>query len=187
MKMPVRAVWAIAPVLAAGLVHVAVLKTDLLPGLAVPLDRGVHWRGRPLLGPNKTLRGLIVMPLATAVAVCAQDGLERRHLRLAALSLNRQRRVSPWIAGVLLGLAYILAELPNSFIKRQLGIPSGGRARRHATTQYVIDQSDSVIGCILMLRLLGPTAASFLILAGAIGLVAHLAVDGLMHAIGLRD
>lgn len=186
MTTPGGAAWAIAPVLAAGLVHVAVLKADLLPGLAVPLDRGLRWRGRPLLGPNKTVRGLVVMPLATAVAVGVQAGLERRHSRLAALSQRKRWRSGPWAAGALLGFAYIAAELPNSFVKRQLGIPAGGRAERYVAVQYLVDQGDSVLGCVAMLRLLRPASTSLLVAAGAMGLVTHVAVDGLMHAIGLR-
>src|SRR5690349_3834772 len=38
------------PVTAAGLAHVAVLKLDLLRPLAVPIDGGLMWQGRPLLG-----------------------------------------------------------------------------------------------------------------------------------------
>ena len=187
MSEMARSAWAVAPVLAAGLVHVAVLKTNALSQLAIPLDRGRIWRGRPLLGPNKTWRGLLVMPLATAVAVRIQVGLECKHPRLAALSVIDRRRVGPWCEGALLGLAYIGAELPNSFVKRRLGIPAGGQAPRLAgALQYLVDQSDSVVGCLLMLRALGRPTPRLVLAAGAIGLWTHIAVDGLMRMIRVR-
>lgn len=188
MTTHARAAWAIAPVLAAGLVHVAALKTDFIPVLAIPLDRGVIWRGRPLLGPNKTLRGLLLMPIATAAAVRMQAALESRHSRLAALSVRDRRRAGPLAAGALLGLAYIAAELPNSFVKRRLGIPSGGQAARlGGLVQFVADQGDSVLGCLLMLRFLGTPSASVLMTAAWMGLGVHTAVDVLMRAIRVKS
>ena len=63
----VRAAWLVAPVLAAGLVHVVVLKSGTLGRLAQPLDGGRRLAGRPMLGPSKTWRGVVIMPAATAL------------------------------------------------------------------------------------------------------------------------
>lgn len=187
MRTTARAAWAIAPVLVAGLVHVAVLKVDAMPWLAIPLDGGRTWRGRPLLGPNKTLRGLLLMPAATALAVRLQFAAETAAPRLAALSVRDPDRGGAWTAGSLLGLAYIAAELPNSFLKRRLGIPSGGQARRlGGTVQYVIDQGDSVLGCLVALRLLGRPSPALLATAGGMGLAVHAGVDLLMRAIRVK-
>ena len=169
-----RAAWAIAPVLAAGLVHVGVLKTDLLSGLAIPLDHG-----RGLWGSNKTLRGLLLMPAATAVAVVVQGRLERRVPPLAELSLLEGR----WKWGALLGLAYIGAELPNSFAKRRLGIPAG---QAGGPVQYMVDQGDSVLGCLLALHLLARPPRRILVTAAGLGLAAHMGVDLLMRGLSLR-
>ena len=57
------------PVVAAGLIHVAVIRAGFFPGLArIPLDGGISAGGRPLLGANKTLRGALVMPAAYCAA-----------------------------------------------------------------------------------------------------------------------
>jgi CDP-archaeol synthase len=174
----------VAPVLAAGLVHVAVLKTGALAALAVPLDGGRTLRERPLLGSRKTWRGLLVMPAATALATSLQARLAGRlRPRLAPLDGCGGR---PWLLGAVLGLGYCAAELPNSFVKRQLGVPAGGTAARLGWLQYAVDQADSVAGCLLALRLVCRRPAGELAAAAALGTAAHVAVDRLMHAIGLR-
>lgn len=187
MKAAAGAAWAIAPVLAAGLVHVAVLKIDVMPALAVPLDGGRTWRGRPLLGANKTVRGLLLMPAATALAVRLQFAAERASPRLAALSVRDPDRSGPWTAGIVLGLAYLAAELPNSFLKRRLGIPAGGQARRlGGAVQYLVDQADSVVGCLVALRFLGKPSRALLTTAAGMGLAVHTGVDLLMRAINVK-
>jgi len=179
-----RASWMVAPVLAAGLVHVVVLKTGALRRLAVPLDGGRTLRGRPLLGPGKTWRGVVLMPAATALATAVTVGLGRR------LPPDRAPfpgcRVNPWLLGAVLGLGYCAGELPNSFAKRRLGIPPGGRGRRLRWLQYVVDQTDSVAGCLVALRLVYRAGPVELALAAGLGAGVHVAVDRLMAAIGLR-
>jgi CDP-archaeol synthase len=184
----VRAVWLVAPVLAAGLVHVAVLKTGALSAMAVPLDGGRTLRERPLLGARKTWRGLLLMPAATALATSLQARLAGR------LSPRATRWVGaspgcgprPWLVGAVLGFGYCAAELPNSFVKRQLGVPAGGSAARLRWLQYAVDQADSVAGCMLALRLVCRRPAGELAAAAALGTGAHVAVERLMHAVGLR-
>ena len=184
MTVTARASWMVAPVLAAGLIHVVVLKTGALRRLAVPLDGGRTLCGRPLLGPGKTWRGVVLMPAATALATAVTVGLGRR------LPPDRAPfpgcRVNPWLLGAVLGLGYCAGELPNSFAKRRLGIPPGGRGRRLRWLQYVVDQTDSVAGCLVALRLVYRAGPADLALAAGMGAGAHIAVDRLMASIGLR-
>jgi hypothetical protein len=176
----------ITPVLVAGLGQVAVLKTGLLPGLAAPLDRGLHWRGKPLLGPRKTWRGVIVMTTLSALVAGAQAHGALRSARLRALSPFDYERINPWLLGFALGLGYCLAELPNSFVKRRLDIAPAGSTDRFARLQYLIDQSDSVAGCLLALRLFYKPSWLETGLAFATGVALHVGVDQLMHALGVK-
>src|SRR5207247_7262960 len=58
----VQAVWLALPVILGGVVHIAIIKLDLLPALArVPLDGGMSLRGRRVLGDHKTVRGAATM------------------------------------------------------------------------------------------------------------------------------
>jgi CDP-archaeol synthase len=176
----------ITPVLVAGLGQVLVLKTGLLPGMAVPLDRGLHWRGKPLLGPRKTWRGVVIMTTLSALVAGAQARASRRSERLRALSPFDYERINPWFLGIALGLGYCLAELPNSFVKRRLDIAPAARANRFAWLQYLVDQSDSVAGCLVALRFFYKLSWVETGLAFAAGLVIHVGVDQLMHALGVK-
>jgi CDP-archaeol synthase len=178
-----RAVWLTAPVLIAGLVHVAVITLNLAPELARPIDAGRRWRGRPLLGSNKTWRGFVVMPAATAITIAAQQALAARSPHGAALAPLRRGAPAAWIVGAICGAAYVIAELPNSFVKRRLGIAPGTSAPKARVAQYVVDQLDSVIGCAVAIRMLYridtvDAAASALLGAGC-----HVAVERLMRAL----
>ena len=74
-----------------------------------PLDGGWHWRdGRPLLGPSKTIRGVLA-----SFAVCLA----------AAPLLGFSFAVGAWVAG-----GAMAGDAIASFTKRRLGIRSSGRA-----------------------------------------------------------
>ena len=161
-----HALYLIAPVVAAGVVHSFVIKRNAFAALAVPLDGGRKFQGEPLFGENKTWRGLAVMVgVSTLVAV--------------AIGL------SPAL-GACLGAAYSLAELPNSFVKRRLGIPPGGRSWRGAAVQYVADQGDSAAGCTLALLPYAGSAA-LLVTVFLLGFVIHAAVDALLYLFGVKQ
>ena len=137
-----------------------------------------------MLGPSKTWRGVVIMPAATALAASLAEALARR--LPPELSPFPGRRVKPWLLGAMLGLGYCAGELPNSFVKRRLGIPAGGSAERLPWLQYAVDQADSVVGCLVALRLVYRAPPTELLLAAALGTGAHVAVDRLMSSIGLR-
>lgn len=185
-KLAGRVAWMVTPVLVAGLGQVLVLKTGLLPGLATPIDRGIHWRGKPLFGPRKTWRGVIIMTTFSALVARAQAEAARRSERLRAFSPFDYERINPWLLGFALGLGYCIAELPNSFVKRRLDIPPAGTTDRLAWLQYLVDQSDSVAGCLVALRFFYKPSWTETGLAFATGLALHVGVDQLMHALGVK-
>ncbi len=172
-----RAVWLTAPILIAGLAHVAVITLDLAPGLARPIDAGRRWRGRPMLGGNKTWRGFVVMPAATAVTIAAQQTLVSRSRRLAALAPLARGAPPAWIVGAICGAAYVVAELPNSFVKRRLGIAAGTSAPRARAAQYVVDQLDSVIGCAIAVRVFYRIDTADAAASALLGAAFHVAVE----------
>lgn len=182
-----RASWLILPVVLGGLGHVAVLKANILSSLAVPIDNGARWRGAPVLGANKTWRGIVLMTGLTALASGTQAALARRRRWTSALDVLQSARVNAWLTGALCGLTYCLAELPNSFFKRQLGIAPGARGTRASRLQYVVDQADSVAGCLLALRLLYRAAARELLTAFALGITIHIGIDQMIYAIGVKS
>lgn len=59
-----------------------------------------------------------------------------------------------FLIGCILGLAYMISELPNSFLKRRLGIGSGQKAQKHAWLFMLLDKSDSALGVSLVSKFL---------------------------------
>ena len=94
--------------------------------LSYPLDRGkTQYDGRPLFGPAKTVRGLLVACLGTG---CAAPLVGR-----------------PVLLGMCLGLYAMCGDLMSSFMKRRLGIKSGDSA-------LGLDQSLEALTPAVMLR-----------------------------------
>ena len=181
-----QAVWLAVPVLAAGLIHVAIIRANWAAAAArVPLDLRSVLRGRRLFGDNKTLRGALVMLVATPLAVLAQAHLfGSLHQRFAVAPFHLEH---PGFWGLLVGAGYILGELPNSFIKRQLGIAPG--APGHGGTGpifWILDQIDSVIGIFCLLAIVWRPDWMFIAIVFGLALVLHPAAALLMVALGLK-
>ena len=171
------------PVLGAYLAHAPVLRYDLLRSLKRPLDGGRTFRGGRLLGENKTWRGAIVMFAGTfAMAIV----LTRFAWYRDALP-DEVASVSPAVFGALVGLGTVAGELPNSFLKRQLGIAPGGQRRSAAGLAIsIFDQADIVIGIWICLLPIWAMSVGQAALAFAVFAVFHLSVSVVGVAIGAR-
>src|SRR2546425_12844422 len=99
-----RVAWIVTPVLLAGLGQVVVLKTGLLAGLEVPIDRELQWRGKTGLRPPKTWRGGIIMNTPSALVASGQAVGPRHSARLRALSPFGYDRTKPLLLGFTLGV-----------------------------------------------------------------------------------
>ncbi|MCC7081843.1 MAG: CDP-archaeol synthase [Burkholderiales bacterium] len=172
----------------AGIAHAGWMRSRWSALLAIPLDGGRSWRGRRLLGDHKTVRGLIMLPLAAGAAF----GL-----------LGVVREVLPqWLAGGLwtydvpalfalgawAGLCFMAGELPNSFYKRRLGIapgavPHAGFARWLC---LALDRIDSTAAMLLGLALVAPLPWQTAMLVAVFGPAVHLAFSAALFALGVK-
>ena len=143
----------------AGLLQSLWLRSRVSQVLAIPLDGGRTFRGRPILGENKTLRGFVVMIPAAALAVVA-----------VAIGVSLARGVPPaslWqltpagyaALGAWAGFGFMAGELPNSFVKRRLGILPGQAPASAISTAicFTIDRTDSIIGMLVAVTVAVPT------------------------------
>lgn len=178
------------PVVIGGVLNLAFIKSSLLDGLRRPIDGGRTWKdGGPVFGPNKTWKGLLGCVFFTSVAMvmfCLALGDD-----LEAATVYRFASpggVVGWaVEGALLGLAYILFELPNSFVKRRFGIGSGqnGRGAEGAVFRLV-DQVDSILGCCVVMLAYSQITLTHVALLLLFGAFIHWGVSGLLHVAGLR-
>ena len=187
MTVVLQLLWLALPVIAAGLVHLAVLKLDMLPALRrLPIDGGATFRGRRLFGDNKTWRGAVVTIGTTTVTAWALARLHACCWHLPTLVPFAETHPVAW--GLLLGTGYIVGELPNSFLKRQIGInPGESGAGLAGRAFWVIDQVDSLVGMLLAVLPIWQPPLAFVVLLFGIMLVAHPVSAWIMMLFGLKD
>jgi len=136
----VIAFWLTLPIVVGGVAHMFFVANDWLPSLKVAIAE------KPF-GKNKTWRGVIVMPLVTVPGALLLGSLsnvlpDRLALTLADVSLI--------VLGLSLGLGYVIFELPNSYIKRRVGIAPGATPTRGRLWFIAMDQLDSAFGFALV-------------------------------------
>ena len=187
MTLPLQLLWLAIPVIVSGIVHLVVLKLDLLPGLRrLPIDGGATFRGKRVFGDNKTWRGALVTITTMTVTAWA---LAKMHLccwHLPTLVPFAETQPVAW--GLLLGTGYIAGELPNSFVKRQIGIgPGDSGAGLTGRLFWVIDQLDSLAGMLVFVAPVWHPSLGLLALIIAIMLVAHPVSAWIMVVFGLKD
>ena len=136
-------------------------KTILGDRLARPLDGGtVFVDGRPLFGPAKTIRGIVLALLATPLAA-ALMGL-------------------PWRLGALVAALAIAGDLFSSFVKRRLGLPSSSMA-------LGLDQIPESLFPLLAARLLVPVSFLDVIVGVAIFFAGEIVLSRILFHLNLRD
>lgn len=173
---------------AAGLVHSAWLRCPCSLPFARPIDFGRTFRGRRIFGANKMWRGLMVMPIAAAGVFAGLAYFRDELPDWLARGMWTQPPASFALLGFASGLALMLAELPNSFLKRQLDVAPGEAPTSLplAALCFVLDRVDSTVGVLLVLTLLVPVAPHTWLWALLIGAVVHGLFSMLLHALRVK-
>jgi hypothetical protein len=169
----------------AGMAQTAWFAAPMSRRFAWPVDGGATFRGRRVFGENKTVRGFVVMVPAAALAFA-----------LVAALIGHPAAVGLWplsipeyaLLGACAGVGFMAGELPNSFVKRQLGVGPGDRARSPliAALQFLIDRIDSGVGMLVAVSLAAPTPPMTWLLVLVIGPTFHWAFSVLMFYLGLK-
>ncbi len=134
------------PVVIGGVLHMLVIRKQLFNRLAFAIDQS-------RFGNNKTWRGMICVPLFTALGGACLYPLEWLSIHIfdgGLLSASRLPLSYLLLLGFMAGLGYVIAELPNSYIKRRLGISAGEVPQRNKYWFIAFDQLDSALGVALV-------------------------------------
>lgn len=161
------------PLVGGAAVHGVCMKYGWLDWLARPIDRGRCLHGRPLFGHSKTFRGPVLVAAGSASVYALQRHVLHGFEPFASIELASYALLPGWWLGALAGAAAELSELPNSFVKRRLGIAPGGTAKGiRSVAFYLWDQLDVLLGFWLVFGLVVPATplrvASSLLLVGAL-------------------
>jgi CDP-2,3-bis-(O-geranylgeranyl)-sn-glycerol synthase len=151
--------------------------------LAVPLDGGLRWRGRRLFGENKTARGFVVMLPAAAVSFALLSALAGPSAGLWPLTTTQHAALGAWAA-----FGFMAGELPNSFVKRQLGVAPGGAAVTPlaAICQFTVDRLDSGVGMLAAVSLVVPTPWTTWAVVLLVGPFIHWSFSVVMFRLGIK-
>jgi hypothetical protein len=89
--------------------------------------------------------------------------------------------------GLAVGVAAMLSELPNSFIKRRFEIAPGTAAKGSMRLIfYVYDQIDFLLGAWLVLAVVVPVTVGRVLFSAGLLLVAHQLMSSVGYALGMR-
>lgn len=177
-----------AAFVSAGIVQSAWLYSRAAVRFGRPIDGGRTFRGKRLLGDNKTWRGFVVMVPATGLAFLAL-GLLR-----IAVPQPFERGLWPvplWqyaLIGCWAGFAFMLAEFPNSFLKRQLDVAPGQTPNQRwaAAVCFVLDQTDSVLGALIAISLFVPVPLPAWVLLLVLGAGLHWLFNLVLFLVGAK-
>jgi CDP-archaeol synthase len=175
------------PLLVGLALHGFCIKYDALAFLCRPVDHGRSFRGKRIFGDNKTYRGLAVVSLGTAIGFGLQSLLLHRIASIRGIELFDYAFFKSVAVGLAVGVAAMLSELPNSFIKRRFEIAPGSVAKGwKRAIFYVYDQIDFLLGAWLVLAIVVTVTAGRVLLSAGLLLVAHQLMSSVGHALGMR-
>ena len=183
----------IAILVCAGASNMVFVKAPILGGLSRPMDGGIRLRdGMRLFGDNKTWKGFFGMIALTAIWLAIAGWLAANFPHIQSLSVIPFEELrfpfNVWFFGAMWGLAYVLAELPNSFLKRRIDIPPGENAREIKGLFFlVLDQADSVIACVLVLSLFSSITWLDAIVLVVLGSFAHYLTNLGLYVVRLKE
>lgn len=180
------------PVIFAGIFNMVFCKLPVLGFFKKPMDGGKNYRdGRRIFGENKTWKGfvgyLFLGTLMTFIwglickaspALASHDFFYMEHENTVTFNL---------LTGLLIGFAYAVFELPNSFLKRRLGIEPGKTMKGWQKVLFVfLDQADSIFGCVLVVCIFHPLPVWYYFVYVVVGAVTHIIFNMLLYFAHLR-
>ncbi|MGN0621387.1 MAG: CDP-archaeol synthase [Porcipelethomonas sp.] len=179
------------PCILAGVLNMLWCKTSLCRRIAKPMDRGKVMRdGRRIFGDNKTWAGFFGMIVCGAFSqalwglVCLVPYMQSRNY---IYIYNDNTLLFNVALGALTGFAYVVSELPNSFVKRRLSIPSGKTVSGIMGKMFfMIDQTDSLIGVMIVISLFYPMPLWQYMLYICLGAFTHVAVNAVLYSLKIR-
>lgn len=183
-----QAVFLLISMSAAGAVHIVWLRSSLASRFGWPVDGGLTFRGRRLFGDNKRVCGFMVLPPSAGLFFMLLGNAWPVLPEPLGDALWPLSAIQYAGLGLACGFAFMAAELPNSFLKRQFGIDPGEIPARGWLRLIIllVDRLDSIVGVLLVLSFLVPVSRDmwFWILASAPVIHAGFSVG--MHMLHLK-
>jgi CDP-diglyceride synthetase len=179
------------PCIIAGIVNSFFCKSKVLEKLRIPIDGGKKLKdGQRIFGENKTIKGLLGYVFFNIIfAIICGFIVDKLHWNnYNFFYINHENTIlGNLLIGFLLGLAYALFELPNSFLKRRLKIAPGKQSSGWKKWLFtILDQADSVFGVALVVCFYYNLGIGYYLLYVCVGAVTHIIINMLLYFVGAR-
>lgn len=180
------------PVIFAGILNMVWVKLPYLSSWSKPIDKNKNfYDDKRIFGANKTWKGFIGMIIFAIISTIIWGLICSKLQYLNAnnyLYRNNDNSLTYNIyIGFLLGLAYALLELPNSFLKRRINIVPGKTLKGLKSIFFVLlDQADSIFGCVLVIAFVYPMSFKFYIAYVCLGALTHIVINMCLYLAKLR-
>ena len=179
------------PTIIAGIINMIFCKSSVLRKIQNPIDGGNNFiDGKRIFGDNKTWKGIlgyIIFNIIIAVLwgiICSFTNLNSYNFFYVQ---HENTVIYNLLIGFLLGVAYSIFELPNSFLKRRLDIQPGKTTTGIKKIFFIfLDQADSIFGCCLVVAVFYKMSFGFYLLYVLIGAVTHIVFNILLYCMKLR-
>lgn len=179
------------PVIIGGVLNMIFCHTNFYRRHNKPIDNGKTLRdGKRIFGDNKTIIGfisMIVICMITQVLYGFLCNALHIQYRNELYDNNYNSVYFNLMLGFLFGFAYMLFELPNSFIKRRIDIEAG-KTKKNLIGYlfFVVDQIDSLFGVILVLYLFSNISIAKYFGYVALGGLTHIIVNLILYKLKIR-
>ncbi|MCS7134773.1 MAG: CDP-2,3-bis-(O-geranylgeranyl)-sn-glycerol synthase [Candidatus Pacearchaeota archaeon] len=121
----IQCIWFALPAYAANIFASLSAEVKFLQILGFPIDFYQQWKGKRILGDNKTIRGFLIGTFFAILVSFFQHILFKNELIRKISFFDYSKNFL--LLGFLLGLGALVGDSFGSFIKRRLNIPCGER------------------------------------------------------------
>lgn len=174
------AFWFFLPAGVANVAPILALKIPIWKKWKTPIDFGKTWNNKPILGKNKTWRGLISGIILATVTLYIQKefATTTNPSFLSGHSFNYSD-INVFLVGPLFALGALLGDLVESFFKRRQNIEAG-------KAWFPYDQTDYIFGTFIALSPLVILAFSEYLAILFIWFIMHLVFSYIGYRTGFK-
>lgn len=173
IDLMIKCFWFLLPAYFANMAPVIVKK---LKFLNFPIDFNAKIGNKPVLGRNKTFRGLFFGVMFAILIAYIQSIFYNKGVFNEVFIVD----YSNWLLlGFLMGFGAIIGDSFKSFFKRRLGYEPGQRF-------IPFDQTDFVIGALIFTYFIAKPDLEFIITALLLSFVLHIIVNHISFYTGIR-
>ncbi len=180
------------PVILAGISNMVVVKRKWFKKRANPMDYGKELKdGKRIFGNNKTWLGFFTMIGCSILTHTVWGLICKIFTGMQSMNqlylLHNNTVLYNVVVGAVMGVVYMVFELPNSFIKRRIDIPDGKTEKGFkGKLFFVIDQLDSMFGVILVLAVASKISLLQYINYVLLGGLTHICVNLILYKLRIR-